>query len=67
MMHNLDLSRNQITQLQNLGEEQRVSLSLDTLRLEYNQLQILPMRGFENFRSVNTTYLDGNPISLIQA
>lgn len=42
-----------------------VSLTLDTLHLEYNFVDILPTASFQNFNTINKTFLDGNPITVL--
>ncbi|KAF4526470.1 hypothetical protein B566_EDAN015132 [Ephemera danica] len=51
------------------GQQQRHDsrISLDVLRLEYNQITELPEASFRAFSVVNTTFFDGNPIMAIHA
>lgn len=59
-----------ITQLHSSGssepEHQGSQLSLDTLRLDYNNIQYLPPGAFQHFNILNHTFLNGNPLSLVQ-
>lgn len=65
----LDLSYNKIVSMSPTHEigTQSVTynfqLNLDELRLEYNQINILPPAAFQLFNMLNKTYLDGNPIT----
>ncbi|KAH0557410.1 chaoptin [Cotesia glomerata] len=65
----LDLSYNRITRViqpQMEAEIRGVQISLDTLRLDYNQIEILPPGSFQHFFRVNTTYMSGNPLMEIE-
>ncbi|XP_053976028.1 chaoptin [Hylaeus volcanicus] len=65
----LDLSYNRISRMLNPQQEPEIrglQLSLDTLRLDYNQIEVLMPGDFQHFFKVNRTYLDGNPLSLIE-
>ncbi|KAI4459845.1 antigen bsp putative-related [Holotrichia oblita] len=68
----LDLSYNIINKMQaqtdplNPSQEFNYDLSLDTLRLDYNQLTIIESAAFQYFDVLNKTYLDGNPLLEIQ-
>lgn len=70
----LDLSYNvinkmqaQIDQLNPISHQEfDYDLSLDTLRLDYNQLTIMESAAFQHFDVLNKTYLDGNPLHEIQ-
>ena len=66
-LRTLDLASNMITRLHNTGADSPGSLmSLDTLRLEYNQIERLPTGAFQHFDILNRTYLDGNPLVAIE-
>ncbi|XP_069668870.1 chaoptin isoform X2 [Periplaneta americana] len=70
MLRTLDLSSNRITRLHDSDTETQAAsslMSLDTLRLEYNQIEHLPSRAFQHFDILNRTYLDGNPLVSIQS
>lgn len=43
-----------------------LQMSLDILRLDYNQISMLVPGAFQHFRKINKTYLDGNPLTVIQ-
>lgn len=70
----LDLSLNRIATMDvvpedisvNRSTKVQVQLSLDTLRLDYNQISELETLSFQYFGVVNKTFLDGNPLSNIQ-
>ncbi|XP_051160683.1 chaoptin isoform X1 [Leptopilina boulardi] len=65
----LDLSYNRITKMiqpQMEMEIRGVQLSLDVLRMDYNQMQRLEMGSFQHFFKVNKTYLNGNPITVVE-
>ena len=65
----LDLSYNRISKMihpQFDSEIRGVQMSLDTLRLDYNQIDELPAGSFQHFFKVNKTYLNGNPIQTIE-
>lgn len=40
-------------------------LSLNTLRLDFNEIESIPTSAFSNFDVLNITFLDGNPITYI--
>ena len=63
-LRNLDLASNMITRLHNSGPGPM--MSLDTLRLENNQIEHLPTGAFQHFDILNRTYLDGNPLVAIE-
>jgi hypothetical protein len=65
----LDLSYNRISKMvhpQLESETKNVRISLDVLRLDYNQIDLLPPGSFQHFQKVNKTYLNGNPITVIE-
>ncbi|XP_043261233.1 chaoptin [Colletes gigas] len=65
----LDLSYNRISRMLNAQQEPEIrglQMSLDTLRLDYNQIEILMPNDFQHFYKVNRTYLDGNPLTMIE-
>jgi Leucine-rich repeat (LRR) protein len=67
MLRTLDLASNNIVRLRD--PESQVSgvlMSLDTLRLDYNQIENLTSRSFQHFDVLNRTYLDGNPLVMIE-
>ncbi|RZF46767.1 hypothetical protein LSTR_LSTR002630 [Laodelphax striatellus] len=70
LLRTLDLSHNRITQLHSATMSEPSSpgsqLSLDTLRLNHNNIQYLPPGAFQHFDVLNRTFLDGNPLALIQ-
>ncbi|XP_063227150.1 chaoptin [Bacillus rossius redtenbacheri] len=69
-LRTLDLSYNMVTNLHSASSEPDqpgTRLSLDTLRLDYNQIQHLPPGAFQHFDLLNRTSLDGNPIFMIEA
>lgn len=65
----LDLSYNRISrmlQMQQEPEIRGIQMSLDVLRLDYNQIEILTSGDFQHFYKVNRTYLSGNPLMIIE-
>lgn len=64
------MSFNLITEMQELGHDRNkgrsLNLLLDTLRLDYNQIQYLPAESFKHFSVLNRTYLTGNPIAYLE-
>lgn len=65
----LDLSYNRISKMihpQMESESRGVQMSLDVLRLDYNQIESLLPGSFQHFHKVNRTYLNGNPIMKIE-
>lgn len=66
-LKHLDLSKNQITSFKIFNEDQplNVKLSLERLHLEHNQIYRLTTASFQNFLSINQTFLDFNPIHQI--
>lgn len=48
------------------SEIKGLQMSLDILRLDYNQIEILMSGDFQHFLKVNKTYLDGNPLTMIE-
>ncbi|KAG8310792.1 hypothetical protein J6590_056629 [Homalodisca vitripennis] len=70
LLRHLDLSYNMITQLHSAGssepEHSSSQLSLDTLHLDYNNIQYLPPGAFQHFNILNHTFLNGNPLALVQ-
>lgn len=68
-MRVLDLSYNHISHVihPHMDSDARgVSMSLDVLRLDYNQIFDLPPESFQHFSKINKTYLNGNPITKIE-
>jgi hypothetical protein len=67
MLRTLDLENNNIVRLHGSEHQAPVTrLSLDTLNLDYNKIDILPSRAFQHFDIVNRTSLDGNPLVAIE-
>ncbi|KAG7188011.1 hypothetical protein KM043_017654 [Ampulex compressa] len=65
----LDLRYNRITKMLHALQEPEVKgiqISLDILRLDYNQIETLMRGDFQHFYKVNRTYLDGNPLTTIE-
>ncbi|CAL1688585.1 unnamed protein product [Lasius platythorax] len=65
----LDLSYNRISrmlQTQQEPEIKGIQMSLDMLRLDYNQIEVLASGDFQHFYKVNRTYLSGNPLTMIE-
>lgn len=65
----LDLSYNRISmviQPQTEPEIRGLQISLDTLRLDWNQIESLPAGSFQHFFKVNRTFLTGNPLNMIE-
>ncbi|XP_060524010.1 chaoptin isoform X2 [Cylas formicarius] len=67
----LDLSHNRVNKMSPATEpgikiNLNFQLNLDVLRIDYNQLKILEPLSFQYFNVLNKTYLDGNPISVIE-
>lgn len=48
------------------SEIKGLQMSLDILRLDYNQIETLMSGDFQHFLKVNKTYLDGNPLTMIE-
>lgn len=78
LLRYLDLSKNLITDMvrviENESDEEdnqpplqpSTPLSLDTLRLDYNQITTLYPGSFQYFNVLNNTFLNGNPISILE-
>ncbi|KAK6644340.1 hypothetical protein RUM43_000607 [Polyplax serrata] len=66
----LDVSYNRIAEIRDFRSDhtkgKSTTLSLDTLRLDYNQIEYLPALSFESFPALNRTYLTGNPIAHLE-
>ncbi|XP_011151710.1 chaoptin isoform X3 [Harpegnathos saltator] len=65
----LDLSYNRISkmlQTQREPEIKGIQMSLDVLQLDYNQIEMLTSGDFQHFYKVNRTYLNGNPLTIIE-
>ncbi|XP_014471116.1 PREDICTED: chaoptin isoform X3 [Dinoponera quadriceps] len=65
----LDLSYNRISkmlQAQQEPEIKDIQMSLDVLQLDYNQIDMLASGDFQHFYKVNRTYLNGNPLMMIE-
>lgn len=67
----LDLSYNRINKMNPSAEPGvdinfNFQLNLDTLRLDYNQLSALEPVSFQYFNILNKTYLDGNPLTMLE-
>lgn len=70
----LDLTWNRIATMDVVPEEMNtnrtikihVQLSLDTLRIDHNQITNLERLSFQYFGILNKTYIDENPLSLIE-
>lgn len=65
-LRHLDLSKNRIVQIPPAVNIPGIHISLDMLRLEYNSITFLMPGSFQLFNTLNTTILDGNPISYIR-
>ncbi|XP_015839467.1 chaoptin isoform X1 [Tribolium castaneum] len=71
-LRELDLSHNKINTMQPAADVgvQNVNynflFNLDSLRLDYNQITMLRAASFQYFNVLNRTYLDGNPLSLVE-
>jgi hypothetical protein len=66
MLKTLDLANNNIVRLHSEHQASGAPLSLDTLNLDYNRIEILPSRAFQHFDILNRTSLDGNPLVTIE-
>uniref|UniRef100_A0A1Q3FSG3 Putative conserved secreted protein n=1 Tax=Culex tarsalis TaxID=7177 RepID=A0A1Q3FSG3_CULTA len=65
----LDLSHNLIRNFTPDDDDNvKVSykLTLDVLQLQYNSIETIPSVSFEYFDTINSTFLDGNPINHIE-
>lgn len=65
-MKTLDISYNRIAKVihpQMEAEIRGIQISLDILRLDYNQIDSLMPGSFQHFYKVNKTYLSGNPLT----
>jgi len=65
----LELSYNRISRMLQSAQETEVGdvrLSLDVLRLDYNQIEKLAPGDFQHFLEVNRTHLSGNPLTVIE-
>ncbi|GLV45240.1 chaoptin [Carabus blaptoides fortunei] len=72
-LRTLDLKLNRIVTMDstvddNYNRTVRLSLqlSLDELRLDYNQITELPTQSFQYFGTLNKTFLDGNHLDVIE-
>ncbi|XP_044258031.1 chaoptin isoform X2 [Tribolium madens] len=71
-LRELDLSYNKINIMQPALEvgvqnaNYNFLFNLDLLRLDYNQITMLKAASFQYFNVLNKTYLDGNPLSLVE-
>lgn len=69
MLKVLDLSHNAIRAIHQEDpsslDRPMHKLALDTIHLEFNNIESIPSGAFNNFDVVNVTYLDGNPITYI--
>lgn len=63
----LDLSSNRITgfQLDTDIKQLNMKLALEQLHLEHNEINVIQPASFQHFLTVNQTYLDFNPIHVI--
>ncbi|XP_018322079.2 chaoptin [Agrilus planipennis] len=70
MLRTLDLSYNRIKKMEpaNYNENTKYSykFSLDTFRLDFNQIEELETDSFQFFGVLNRTFLDGNPIKFVE-
>ncbi|XP_066585681.1 chaoptin [Prorops nasuta] len=66
----LDLAFNQISMMIQQPQQEReihgLQMSLDVLRLDYNHIETLPIGAFQHFFRINRTYLNGNPLNMIE-
>ncbi|XP_018398930.1 PREDICTED: chaoptin isoform X1 [Cyphomyrmex costatus] len=65
----LDLSYNKISKMLHAQQEPEIrgiQMSLDVLQLDYNQIKTLAFGDFQHFYKVNSTYLRGNPLIIIE-
>lgn len=62
----LDLASNNIERLHSEHQASGAPLSLDTLSLDFNKIELLPSRAFQHFDILNKTSLDGNPLVTIE-
>ncbi|XP_068248424.1 chaoptin-like [Palaemon carinicauda] len=62
-LQTLNLARNRISST--LEVLYTGTLSMDTLVLDFNQIEILPPYAFQNFGNINRTSLRGNPLTHI--
>jgi Leucine-rich repeat (LRR) protein len=71
-LRTLDLSCNKINKMQPAMEvgvqnvNYNFQFNLDLLRLEYNQITALEAASFQYFNVLNKTYLDGNPLTIVE-
>lgn len=65
----LDLSHNTIRALHQddsiVHDRPLHKLSLNSIHLEFNNIESIPTGAFNNFEMINETFLDGNPITYI--
>ncbi|XP_062700932.1 chaoptin-like isoform X2 [Aedes albopictus] len=63
----LDLSHNLVQTLAPDEDDPKVNfkLTLDMLQLQYNSIHEIPSESFAFFDTINSTFLDGNPINHI--
>ncbi|CAH1114704.1 unnamed protein product [Psylliodes chrysocephalus] len=71
LLKTLDLSYNRINKMEPSSEpgvniNLNYQLSLDTFKLDFNQITILEPMSFQYFNVLNKTYLDGNPIITLE-
>ncbi|XP_058821803.1 chaoptin [Topomyia yanbarensis] len=64
----LDLSHNLIRTMSPDEADAKISfkLTLDVLQLQYNSIEQIPSISFSFFDTINSTFLDGNPINHIE-
>lgn len=70
-LRELDLSYNLIGKMQPAMDggqniKHNFIFNLDLLRLDYNQITQLPAGSFQYFNVLNKTYLDGNPLVIVE-
>ncbi|XP_065076627.1 chaoptin-like isoform X2 [Ochlerotatus camptorhynchus] len=67
LLRALDLSHNLIRTLSPDEDDVKVNykLTLDVLQLQYNSIEEIPSESFRFFDTINSTFLDGNPINHI--
>lgn len=66
MLRVLDLSNNHIRNLKSTDTNANYKLTLDILQLQYNSIDGVPSNSFTFFDTINSTFLDGNPINHIE-
>ncbi|XP_055618814.1 chaoptin [Toxorhynchites rutilus septentrionalis] len=66
MLRVLDLANNHIKNFGSTETNANYKLTLDVFQLQYNSISEVPSNSFTFFDTINSTFLDGNPINHIE-